>query len=141
MENILHADIFFFVTTVAVIAISIVAIVALVYLILILRIVRRLMSHLEKNAVEFTRDMSGIRIDIREKIAQVSQMVTFFSAARVAARIASRIARFFEDKSREPRKGARRRRRDDDAEDEDFEPEPEPEPKPRSEPEPEKRND
>lgn len=115
MENILHADIFFFVTTIAVVVISIVAVIALIYVVLILRIVRRLMNHFEKSAVELTRDMSGIRIDIREKMAQVSQAIALFSATRIAARIAARIARFFEDKDRGTKRG-RRRKRDDDAE-------------------------
>jgi len=109
MENILQADIFFFVTTIAVVAVSAVAIVALVYLVLILRIVRRLMKQVEEKAADISVDVDDMRQVIRGKVVHVSQMITAFSAARVA----ERIIRFFEDKGKEMKRGRGRKKKDE----------------------------
>ena len=67
MENsFLHADIFFFITAIAVVIFSILLIIALVYIVRILRDVRKVVHTVEEEVDNITEDMHDARIGIKE---------------------------------------------------------------------------
>jgi uncharacterized protein YoxC len=67
MENsFLHADIFFFITTIAVVIFSVLLIIALTYLVRILRDIRKVVHTVEEEVEQIKGDVYDARIGIRE---------------------------------------------------------------------------
>jgi hypothetical protein len=76
MDEFLKMDVFFVVATVAVVIIAAVLIVALVYLVRLVRTLNRIGEEVEKEAVEFRKDIH----DAREKVRsfRFAKMLTLF---------------------------------------------------------------
>ena len=75
METIIHADIFFFVTTVAVILISLVFIIILAYVIVILRDIRALSRIIRREGSEIAEDVAVLRQELRHDIRSGSSSI------------------------------------------------------------------
>jgi len=76
MENILHSDVFFFVTTIAVVVVAIFFIIALIYVIRILKNIKDL-SDIVKNDVKFlSGDLSGMRKKIKNLFNSLIKFVS-----------------------------------------------------------------
>ncbi len=67
MQSIIHADIFFFVTTIALILISICLIIALIYTIRILRNIFEVSNTVKSEGTEIINDIREISTNLREK--------------------------------------------------------------------------
>lgn len=86
MEQILKADIFFFITTIAVVGTSVVLTIAFVYIIQILRDVRYITRRVRKEADGILEDVQDARkfvkkevkraADVKDVIGMVSQLIT-----------------------------------------------------------------
>jgi uncharacterized protein YoxC len=67
MENsFLHADIFFFITTIAVVIFSVLLVIALIYLVKILRDVRKVVHTVEEEVEQIKGDVHDAHTGIRE---------------------------------------------------------------------------
>lgn len=75
MENLIHADVFFFITSIAVVIVSIVAIVAGVYLIKTLKDIRETIEMIKEEASLIIDDVDELRSDIKGKVKLVSGLV------------------------------------------------------------------
>lgn len=80
METLLKADIFFFVTTVAVIAVTICLVYAGYYLIRILRNVEEISEEVKEEAGQVREDIGELRTNIREEGLKVKHFTNFFSS-------------------------------------------------------------
>ena len=78
MDTLIHADIFFFVTTIAVIVVTIAFTVALVYLIKVLMDIKEISEQVRQETVLFREDLQGLRSEIKQKGFQVKSFVSFF---------------------------------------------------------------
>ncbi len=65
MSTLVHADIFFFVTTIAVVVVAAVFTAALVYLVKILRDLKEVTAQVREETVLFREDLKGVRDEIR----------------------------------------------------------------------------
>lgn len=68
MNTLIHADIFFFITTIGVIILIVLAIVAAIYVISILGTVRRISIKLERNVEKVTDEAKELFADIQESL-------------------------------------------------------------------------
>jgi len=68
-DTLVHADIFFFVTTIAVALLSIAALIVAFYLIKALEQARRALSEVEEHAGEISEDVKDVLYDLRESAA------------------------------------------------------------------------
>ena len=71
MQSLIHADIFFFVTTVALILISICLTIALIYIIRILRNIFEVSNTVKSEGAEIISDIREISTNLREKTSGV----------------------------------------------------------------------
>jgi len=67
MQTLIHADIFFFVTTIAVALIAFVAVIVLVYIVIILKDVRELSRTIKKEGEEIIQDVHVFREEVKEE--------------------------------------------------------------------------
>ena len=67
MTTLIHADIFFFVTTIVVVLVGVALVVALVYLIMILHRVRDIAEEVREETVLFREDVHDLRDSIRRE--------------------------------------------------------------------------
>ncbi|MBX4197880.1 hypothetical protein KW782_00930 [Candidatus Parcubacteria bacterium] len=67
METLIHADIFFFITTIAVVLISIGIIVAIVYIIKILRTVSHVSDKVKEESEEILLDLKHLRGNVKSQ--------------------------------------------------------------------------
>jgi len=88
MESLMKADIFFFVTTVAVVAVTICLVYAGYYLIRILRNVEEISEEVKSESQLVREDIHDLRSNIREEGMKVKHFTNFFS--RVSGKRASR---------------------------------------------------
>lgn len=72
MDTLIHADIFFFVTTIAVVVITIALTVLVVYLVKVFRNVRKITDAVSEEMVLLRRDISDLRNEIRERGARAA---------------------------------------------------------------------
>jgi hypothetical protein len=79
MESLMKADIFFFVTTVAVIAVTICLVYAGYYLIRILRNVEEISEEVKAESQLVREDIGDLRDNIREEGMKVKHFTNFFS--------------------------------------------------------------
>lgn len=77
MDTLIHADIFFFVTTIAVVAVTIILIVVLVYLIQILRRVRDVSEYVRQETTLFREDIQSLRADVRREGFRIESFFGF----------------------------------------------------------------
>jgi len=67
MDTLIHADIFFFVTTIAVVVITIALTVLIVYLVKVFRNVREITEMVNEETVLLRRDIGDLRNEIRAR--------------------------------------------------------------------------
>jgi hypothetical protein len=67
MSEVVHADIFFFITSAAVILITIGILIALYYIVQIVRDVREIVARVRKASVEAERDFEALRATLHEE--------------------------------------------------------------------------
>ena len=77
METYLKADIFFFVTTIAVVIITIIASVVMVYLVNILRYLKQISRIAKDQAETISEDIDDLRDEIKTKGAGLASMFDF----------------------------------------------------------------
>lgn len=84
MSEIVHADIFFFITAIAVVVISVGAAIALYYAIVILRDVKAVAKKVRKASDELEKDFEDLRVNIKDEGVRVKSV--FDLALRFIAR-------------------------------------------------------
>jgi Na+-transporting NADH:ubiquinone oxidoreductase subunit NqrC len=67
MQTLIHADIFFFVTTIAVILVAFVAVIILIYIVIILKDIRELSRTIKKEGEEIIQDVHIFREEVKEE--------------------------------------------------------------------------
>ena len=67
MEQLIHADVFFFVTTIAVAILSIATLIALIYLIIILRNLKEFSKRAKEEGIAVIDDVTSVRHFVRDK--------------------------------------------------------------------------
>ncbi len=80
-ESLIHADIFFFISTIALVLISIAVVIALVYLIRILRNVGEVTDKIKTESTEIVGDLKKLRANLRDegvKWKHVADLVRVF---------------------------------------------------------------
>ena len=84
MQTLIHADAFFFITTVAVILVTLVAVVILVYIVFILKDIRDLSRTIKREGTEIIEDVHVFREEVKEeakysKKKNASSVAAFFT--------------------------------------------------------------
>jgi hypothetical protein len=77
MNTLVHADIFFFVTTFAVVVVAIVLTIALVYLAKVLSDVKEITKQVKEETILFREDIGGLRGDIKKEGFRVERFMLF----------------------------------------------------------------
>jgi hypothetical protein len=78
MDTLIHADIFFFVTTIAVVVITIALAVLIVYLVKVFRSVRRITDMVGDEAVLLRHDIADFRSGVRARGARAAGAFDWF---------------------------------------------------------------
>jgi hypothetical protein len=78
MDTLIHADIFFFVTTVAVVVVAVAFTAALVYLIKVLRQVEDIGKEIKAEAVLVREDIHGLRTGVKREGFRLQALMNFF---------------------------------------------------------------
>jgi uncharacterized protein YoxC len=79
MNDLIHADIFFFVTTIAVVVVGLVFTIALIYLIQILHRIRDVVGQVREETVLFREDVHQLRDSVRSEGFKIKNLLTFFN--------------------------------------------------------------
>ena len=91
MDNLIHADIFFFISTIALVVVSVGLIIALVYVIKILRNVSEVSDKVKEESSEILDDLKSLRGTIKQEGFKLSYFGTFikhlFSKPRKAKKV------------------------------------------------------
>ena len=82
MDTLIHADVFFFVTTVAVIILTIVFAVTLFYLIAVLRRARDIAEQIKEEATLVRHDIHDARMRVEREGFRLKHVLDFFSSIR-----------------------------------------------------------
>ena len=77
MNDLIHADIFFFVTTIAVVVVGIIFAVALIYLVMTLRRIRKIADLVHEEAVLVQEDMHDLRDAVRREGFKLKTVFAF----------------------------------------------------------------
>ena len=80
MNDLIHADIFFFVTTIAVVVVALFFTVTLIYLILILKRVRDVMDEVKKETILIREDIHSFRDQVKSGGAQIKYVTQFLQS-------------------------------------------------------------
>lgn len=78
MDTLMHADIFFFVTTIAVVLVAIVFTIALIYLIVILKRVRDIAEQVREETILFREDVHQLRDQVKRTGFQAKAFFSLF---------------------------------------------------------------
>lgn len=78
MDTLIHADIFFFVTTIAVVVVGIAFTIALVYLIQILSDIKKVTGQVQEEAVLVREDIKTLRAQVKVEGLKLQQLTSFF---------------------------------------------------------------
>lgn len=78
MDTLIHADIFFFVTTIAVVVVAAVFTIALIYLVKILGDVKKITEQVHEETVLFREDLRDLRHDIKKEGFKLTRFLSFF---------------------------------------------------------------
>jgi hypothetical protein len=78
MEELVHADIFFFITSIAVVVVAIVLVVAIVYLIQILHDVRHVSRRIRDESEAIWRDIEALRTVVKTEGFKFRHLISFF---------------------------------------------------------------
>jgi len=76
MESVLHSDVFFFVTTIAVVVVAIFFIIVLVYIIRILKNIKDVSDIVKNNAMFLSGDLSEIRKKIKKLFDSLIKLIS-----------------------------------------------------------------
>jgi hypothetical protein len=79
MDTLMHADIFFFVTTIVVVVVGIVLTVVLIYLITILHRVRNIADMIREETMLFREDVHEFRASVKREGFKISNMISSFA--------------------------------------------------------------
>ena len=79
MDSLVHADIFFFVTTIAVVVVALFAVVALVYFIKVLRHLKEIAEEIKEETLFVRRDIGEARAQMKLEGFKIKQIIDFFS--------------------------------------------------------------
>jgi uncharacterized protein YoxC len=79
MDTLIHADIFFFISTIALVFISLALIIALMYLIKILRNVSEVSEKVKEESMEIIDDVKHLRHDIKHEGFRLGSLFSFFT--------------------------------------------------------------
>ena len=79
MDTLIHADIFFFVTTIAVVVIALFFIIALIYLIKTLNRIKDIAEQVRQETVLFREDIHGLRNSVRQGF-KIKRLLSFFQS-------------------------------------------------------------
>ena len=77
MNTLIHADIFFFVTTIAVVVVAIALTVALVYLAKVLSDIKEITRQVKDETALFREDIAGLRSDVRREGFRIERLALF----------------------------------------------------------------
>jgi hypothetical protein len=77
MDTLIHADIFFFVTTIVVVIVGVALTVALIYLAKILSDVKEITKQVKEETILFREDVKGLRGDIKKEGFRVERLMMF----------------------------------------------------------------
>jgi hypothetical protein len=77
MDTLLHADIFFFVTTIAVVVFTIALTVLIVYLVQLCRSLRKIADAVDEEVILVRQDMNDLRNGIRKRGEQASTAISW----------------------------------------------------------------
>ena len=89
MDEVLHANIFFFITSVAVTMFTLLVCVALYYVIKILASIRRIVDRIDEGSEMIAEDVEQLRSYVLEG-SLLSQLISFFVGRKAAPRRRSR---------------------------------------------------
>jgi hypothetical protein len=78
MDTLIHADVFFFVTTVVVIVVGIAFTIALVYLTKVLSDVKEITGQVKEEALLVREDIKGLRSDVKQEGFRAERFLMFF---------------------------------------------------------------
>jgi hypothetical protein len=67
MQTLIHADIFFFITTIAIVLVTIVAVIVLIYIVFILKDIRELSRTIKQEGEEIIQDVHVFREEVKEE--------------------------------------------------------------------------
>ncbi len=79
MNTLIHADIFFFISTIALIVISLCVTVILVYAIIIIRDFSHIARKVKEESMEIIEDVRMVRGDMKRDGFRFTQLIRFFS--------------------------------------------------------------
>ena len=80
MDTLIHADIFFFVTTIAVMVVAAAFTVVLIYLVKVLRDVKSITEQVREEAVLFREDVKDLRGEIRKDGFRIERLFAILRA-------------------------------------------------------------
>lgn len=90
METLIHADIFFFITSIFVVFLTVGFGVALVYIIPILKDMRHLSALAREEGDKFTRDIDDLRSAVKEEGMKAKSIIDYFLALFIRRQKVSR---------------------------------------------------
>jgi hypothetical protein len=79
MDTLIHADIFFFVTTIVVVIVGIALTVALIYLAKVLSDVKDITRQVKEETILFREDIGGLRSDIKREGFRMERFLAFIT--------------------------------------------------------------
>jgi uncharacterized protein YoxC len=77
MDTLIHADIFFFVTTVVVIVVGIALTIALIYMAKVLSDVKDITKQVKEETILFREDIKGLRSDVQHEGFRAERFLMF----------------------------------------------------------------
>ncbi len=77
MDTLIHADIFFFVTTIAVVIVAIALTVALIYLATVLSDIGEIARQVKEETILFREDIGELRGDIKKEGFRIEHLMVF----------------------------------------------------------------
>jgi hypothetical protein len=78
MDTLIHADIFFFVTTIAVVVITIALTVLIVYLVKVFRSIRKIADAVNEETILLRRDIGDLRNEVRARGVRAGAAIDWF---------------------------------------------------------------
>jgi len=90
MDTLIHADIFFFVTTIAVVIVTVLFTVVLIYLIRVLRQVEEIGKEIKAETVLVREDIKGLRTSVQKEGIKLQAFAEFFKKLFIKRKGSSR---------------------------------------------------
>jgi hypothetical protein len=86
MDTLIHADIFFFITSVAVIAFTVIMVIVLIYVIIILKDIRYISRKVRDESDVILEDVHELRANVKAQGFAVGHFYTFFKKLFIKGR-------------------------------------------------------